>query len=129
MKEINKQVNYEEFMKMMLECYSAFRDVMKTCGAEDKRVAIQGFNTLQRMMKAQVEEYEEKHGVNFHKVEELVIASKSILSEECLEVKERFSDLKRELDPVIEKIKVDKENARPKKSRKRKMENRIRAKE
>ncbi len=123
------RLTYEEFMQMMLECYDAFKEVMKKESFANKRIAIQGFNTLQQMIRENIDQYVAKTGADFGKVDLYLSSSRKPFSEETREVKEKFSELKKELEPLVEKIRVEGENARPKKHRRKKMENRMKAKE
>ncbi len=129
MNEGKNRLTYQEFMQMMLECYDAFKEVMKKESFANKRIAIQGFNTLQQMIRVHIDDYKEKTGVDFGKIDLYLSDSAMPFSKETKEVKEKFSELKKELEPLVEKIRVEGENARPKKHRKKKMENRLKIKE
>ncbi len=129
MKETKKSVSCEEFLKITLDCYDAFRDVMKTCGPEAKRIAIQGFNTMQQIMKERVDLFEEKNGVSFKAMEEALIAANVPMCEEYKELKDKMKKFEEDVNPVIENLVLEKENAKPKKARKRKMESRVRSRE
>ena len=74
------RLTYEEFMQMMLECYDAFKEVMKKESFANKRIAIQGFNTLQQMIRENIDQYVAKTGADFGKVDLYLSSSRKAFS-------------------------------------------------
>lgn len=129
MKEQKKVLDQEELIRVVFECYDAFKEVMRVGSVAEKRAAIEGMNQVNMMMKERVEDFEKKHHIDFKAVEELAKHSNNEFLKGCQEVKERMEKERLELEPLIEKAKQEINRPKTKSYRKRKMESRVRSKE
>ena len=123
-----KELNYEEFLHLMLECYEEFKEIMKTGTPMEKVAAQQAFHTVQQMIREQVSEFADKKGVNFKEMGQILSHSNKEFGQVCKETKERLSELRKEIEPLLEKNKEEMGKPVSKKRRKRTMEKRLRVK-
>lgn len=123
-----KEPNYEEFLQLMVECYEAFKEVMKKGSPMEKALAMKGFHTLQQMIKEHVYEFSEKKGIDLKTMEKALCQSNKKFGNVCKETKDRLSELREEIEPLLKKAKDEVGKPDNKKRRKRTMEKRLRVK-
>lgn len=119
-----QEPNYEEFLHLMLECYESFKEVMKKGTPMEKAIAVKGFHTLQQMIKERVSEFADKKGVDFEEMGQILGHADKEFVQVCEEAKTSLSELRKEIEPLLEKEK----KPISKKRRKRNMEKKLREK-
>ena len=125
-----KEPNPEEFMRLMIDCYEAFKEVMKTGTPTEKQVAVKTFQSLHRMFKEQLEEFEDRKGVKMKDIGQLLRKSNKGIGQVCEEANEQLVQLSKEIQELLPKPpeKTDKEKLAEKKKQKRRMEKKLRSK-
>ncbi len=129
LKPIPNAPTQEEFVKMVYELYDGFREVLETCPPGAKKSAIESMYSFQLLMNEYIDQVQGETHIDFKKVMEAVLKSKEPAGEMYREIKDKILVMKQELEPLIEKTRREVVKPRSKKSRKRKMENRLKVKD
>lgn len=120
-----RELHPEEWCQIFLDFYASFNEVLRVGNAEQKKIAIEGFQWVQRQIADKLEGLSDEKRAEFQKLSHLMEKDPSEIAKWGKEAKKKIQELQSDTQALIDSTKKEKKMGS---ARRRRIEKNMRSK-